>query len=137
MINVTVTCRSCGTEHELDRAAYTRGEWRICPACEALTVSPRAANQLRSLDPADGATILDTVRDRSLPAGASLVAVNTLNADYRCFVGRHKDGSRVLLAVTARPRGPCGIEDDSHTVTGEMTNPNGQPGQRPRKSATC
>ncbi len=106
MIVVTVTRRRCGIEHDPDRTAFTRGEWRICPACEALTVSPRAANQLRSLDPADGATILDTVRDRSLPAGASLVAVNTSDAAYRCFVGRHQDGSRVLLAVTARPRGP-------------------------------
>ncbi len=40
MIDVTVTCRVCGTEHEPDRAVYTRGEWRICPACEALTVYP-------------------------------------------------------------------------------------------------
>ncbi len=72
----------------------------------SLTVSPRAANQLQGLEPTDVAAILDTVRDRSFAAGASLVEVTTSDTDYRCFVGRHKAGSRVLLAVTLRPRGP-------------------------------
>ncbi len=106
MIDVTVTCRSCGIEHEPDRAAFTRGEWRSCPACQSLAVSPRAANQLRNLDPNDAATILDTVRDRSITTGASLVEVAAAGTTYRCFVGRHKDGSRAPLAVTLRPRGP-------------------------------
>ncbi len=75
------------------------------PATHA-TVSPRAANQLRNLDPNDVAAILDTVRDRSFTAGASLVDVTPSGTAYQCFVGRHKDGSRVLLAVTLRPRGP-------------------------------
>ncbi len=102
MIAVIVTCRVCGIEHEPGRAAFTRGDWRTCPACQSLTVSPRAANQLRSIDPNDAGTILDTVRDRSVTAGASLVAVNSLDTAYQCFVGRHKDGSRVLVAVTVR-----------------------------------
>jgi len=32
--------------------------------------------------------------------------VTTSDTAYQCFVGRHRDGSRVLLAVTLRPRGP-------------------------------
>ena len=72
----------------------------------ALTVSPRAARQLRNLEPADAATILDTVRDRSFTAGASLVDVTPSGTAYQCFAARHRDGSWVLLAVTLRPRGP-------------------------------
>ena len=104
MIDVSVTYGSCGIEHEPDRAAFTRGDWRTCPGCQSLTVSPRASNQLRSLEPGDAATILDTVRDRSFTAGASLVEVNTLDTAHQCFVGRHKDRSRVLLVVTVRSR---------------------------------
>ena len=73
---------------------------------QSLTVSPRAANQLLSLAPNDAASILDTLRDRAITAGASLVEVTTSDTAYRCFVGRHRGGSRVLLAVTLRPRGP-------------------------------
>jgi len=72
----------------------------------SLTVSPRAARQLRNLEPADAASVLDAVRDRSFTADASLVEVPAGNAPYRCFMGRHRDGSWVLLAVTLRPRGP-------------------------------
>ena len=104
MIELTTRCTTCGTDHTPTRSDYVRGDWRICPACQPLTVSPRAANQLRNLDPNDAATILDTVRDRYITASASLVEVHAGNATYRCFVGRHKDGSQVLLAVTVRSR---------------------------------
>ncbi len=77
-----------------------------CTRCQSLTVSPRAANQLLSLEPNDAASILDAARDRAITAAASLGEVTTLDTAYQCFVGRHKDGSRVLLAVTLRPRGP-------------------------------
>lgn len=35
MIELTVTYRICGIEHEPDRATFTGGEWRACPSCRA------------------------------------------------------------------------------------------------------
>ena len=93
-----------------DRDIHSGGTGRVieatCTRCQSLTVSPRAANQLLSLEPNDAASILDTLRGRSFAAGASLGEVATSDTAYQCFMGRHKDGSRVLLAVTLRPRGP-------------------------------
>ncbi len=64
-----------------------------------MNLTPRAANQLRALDPADAAAILDHLRDRRYGPGASLVEVETAGGTCRCFVARHTDGSLVLLAI--------------------------------------
>lgn len=48
MIDVTVTCRICGIEHEPDRAACTRGEWRSCQSCRA-AIREHAERAMRRL----------------------------------------------------------------------------------------
>ena len=48
MIDVTVTCRSCGIEHEPDRAAFTRGTWRTCPSCRQ-AIHDHAAREMQRL----------------------------------------------------------------------------------------
>ena len=37
MIDVAVTCRVCGIEHEPDRAAFTCGDWQTCSACQSFS----------------------------------------------------------------------------------------------------
>lgn len=64
-----------------------------------MNLTPRAANQLQALDPADAAAILDHLHDRQYGPGASLVEVETAGGTVRCFVARHRDGSLVLLSI--------------------------------------
>lgn len=66
-----------------------------------MNLTPRAARQLRALDPADVAEILDTLGDHSFPhrEHASLIEVETPGGVCLCFVARHKDDSLVLLSI--------------------------------------
>lgn len=65
-----------------------------------MNTTPRAANQLRTIDSGDVAGILDHLHDRQYGPGASLVEVEAASGVYRCFVARHKDGSLVLLSLS-------------------------------------
>lgn len=83
----------------LDAIAYRKGT--------TMNLSPRAAQQLRNLDPQGVAVILDCLRDHQYPKGASTLEISTLSTTYRAFVGRHKSGELVLLSVVeTRPRAP-------------------------------
>jgi hypothetical protein len=84
------------------RAARTRAK-------EAdMHLTPRAAAQLRTLDPADAARVLDTLRDAELGPGSHKIEITTADrVIFRAFIARHRDGSLVLLGVVpARPRAP-------------------------------
>lgn len=61
--------------------------------------TPRAAGQLRALEPDITARILDRLRDQVIPDRASLIEVKTAGGTVRCFVARHRDGSLVLLSI--------------------------------------
>lgn len=64
-----------------------------------MNTTPRAANQLRALDPADVTSIIDHLHALTAPDRASLIEVATASGPVRCFVASHKDGSLVLLAI--------------------------------------
>ncbi len=65
-----------------------------------MNTTPRAANQLQALDPADVTSIIDHLHEQVIPDRASVVEVETAGGTVRCFVARHKDGSLVLLALS-------------------------------------
>ncbi len=67
-----------------------------------MIVSPRAANQLHGMEPDDVAAILDTLRDRAMPPGATVIETGA--GPYRVFIARHKDGSMVLVSITVKGR---------------------------------
>lgn len=71
-----------------------------------MNLTPRAANQLRALDPSDVASVLDQLRGRPHPGATSIIEVAVRGQVFRCFVGRHRDGSPVLLGIVRdRPEG--------------------------------
>lgn len=67
-----------------------------------VTITPRAVRQLHALDSGKVAAILDALRGRLHTGSTSIVEVTAQGQVFRCFVGRHRDGSRVLLGVVAR-----------------------------------
>lgn len=64
-----------------------------------MNTSARAAAQLRALDPADAASILDHLHELAIPDRASLVEVATPAGPVRCFIARRRDGSPILLGI--------------------------------------
>lgn len=71
-----------------------------------MNISPRAATQLHNFDPNDVARILDHLREYPAHDGVQVIEVRA-SAHFRCFVGRHRDGSLVLISVLeSKPRAP-------------------------------
>lgn len=66
-----------------------------------MNLTTRAARQLQTLDPGQAAALLDRLRDRPHLDSTSIVEVVVGGQGFRCFVGRHRDGSRVLLGIVA------------------------------------
>lgn len=74
-----------------------------------MIVSPRAATQLHALEPEAVAAILDSLRDRTMPPGATIT--ETRHGAYGAFIARHKDGSMVLVSITVHGRNRHGHDD--------------------------
>jgi hypothetical protein len=62
-------------------------------------IDPRAANQVRALDPAHVAGILDRESDLEVGKGRHVVEVTTGRSIYQCSIAGHRDGSLVLVSV--------------------------------------
>lgn len=69
----------------------------------AMRIKPRAADQLRALDPHDVTAILNRLRDLEIGRGSHIVEVTTGWSIYPYSIVRHRDGLLVLLNVEAAP----------------------------------
>jgi hypothetical protein len=66
-----------------------------------MNLSPRAACQVQALDAGQAAALLDVLERHPSAGNTTVVEVNLDGQGYRCFVGRHRDGSSVLLGLIA------------------------------------
>ena len=66
-------------------------------------IDPRAANQVRALDPAHVDAILDRASDLGIGKERHVVEVTTGRSIYRCSIAGHRDGSLVPVSEEAVP----------------------------------
>lgn len=64
-----------------------------------MNTTPRAAAQLRAIDPGDAARILDRLHELAIPDRATIVELPTPTGAYRAFIARHRDGCSILLGL--------------------------------------
>lgn len=65
----------------------------------------RAARQLQALDASQAACILDTLERQPPAAGTTIIRIDLERQAFRCLVGRHRDGCRVLLGIVPDRKG--------------------------------
>jgi len=67
-------------------------------------VTPKAATQLRALEPDAVAAILDTLDHEPHPSAPTVTEIHAPGVAVRFLVARHRDGSTVLVSITAKGR---------------------------------